>query len=47
MKGKKKNIQYPIIAVDPEVTGKKIILIRGRKVLIDDTLAKLYGVSTK
>lgn len=31
----------------PEVIEKKILLIRGHKVMLDFHLAKLYGVSTK
>jgi len=33
--------------VPEEVIERRILLIRGRKVMLDQDLAKLYGVETK
>ena len=35
------------VTVPIEVIEKKIILIRGQKVMLDADLAEIYGVSTK
>ncbi|MEK7646068.1 MAG: ORF6N domain-containing protein [Patescibacteria group bacterium] len=34
-------------SVAPELLGQKILFIRGHKVMLDNDLAELYGVSTK
>ena len=36
-----------IVNLPAEVIEKKILLIRGQKVMIDADLAELYGVETK
>jgi len=33
--------------IPDEVLANKIVMIRGQKVMIDNELAKLYGVETK
>jgi hypothetical protein len=43
---KKKNIQKETIVV-PEIIERRILLIRGQKVMLDSHLAELYGVETK
>jgi hypothetical protein len=40
-----KNIKQ--VAVSPEDISKVIILLRGKKVIMDSSLASLYGVSTQ
>jgi hypothetical protein len=43
---KKNKIQKEINVV-PEVIERRILLIRGQKVMLDSHLAELYGVETK
>lgn len=43
---KKESVNVEII-VPPEMIENKIFFIRGKKVMIDRDLAKLYGVKTK
>ena len=42
--GKKKN---SVALIPQEIVERKILLIRGKKVMLDRDLAKLYGVETK
>jgi len=39
--------QKKIVVIPDEVAIKKILMIRGKKVMIDKDIAELYGVSTK
>jgi hypothetical protein len=37
----------PVALLAPEIISRRILLIRGQKVMLDADLAELYGVSTK
>lgn len=39
--------QQKLFVIPNELIMNKILLIRGRKVMIDSNLAELYGVTTK
>ena len=43
----KKNLTTTSLAVSVQIVERKIYLIRGHKVMIDDDLAELYGVPTR
>lgn len=44
---RKPHVTYELISIPAESVESSIILIRSQKVILDRTLAKLYGVSTK
>ena len=37
----------PLVALPPEQIERRILVIRGQKVMLDSDLARLYGVTTK